>query len=143
MRRPASHNREKRQANRRQANRLDYVLAAVIFGFIFIYVVTGKAPLQDLLQAQSTDAQAQDLTPVTFYQDRPAHVARQAEPPATDNFLEEPAPIVTRHHAAIVPRNCAEARARGIAPIYSHEPEYGAHMDSDNDGIACEPYRGR
>lgn len=40
-------------------------------------------------------------------------------------------------------RNCAAARAAGAAPLYRGQPGYGAHMDGDGDGIACEPYRGR
>jgi hypothetical protein len=40
-------------------------------------------------------------------------------------------------------RNCKEARAAGAAPIYRGQPGYGAHMDGDGDGIACEPYHGR
>nr|WP_255699423.1 excalibur calcium-binding domain-containing protein [Luteimonas sp. Y-2-2-4F] len=39
--------------------------------------------------------------------------------------------------------NCAEARAAGAAPVHRGEPGYGAHLDRDNDGIGCEPYRGR
>lgn len=38
-------------------------------------------------------------------------------------------------------RNCAAARAAGAAPLYRGKPGYGAHMDGDGDGIACEPYR--
>lgn len=38
---------------------------------------------------------------------------------------------------------CDNARAAGTAPIYSGEPGYRENMDGDNDGIACEPYRGR
>jgi hypothetical protein len=38
-------------------------------------------------------------------------------------------------------RTCAAARAAGAAPIYRGEPGYGAHLDRDDDGIACEPYR--
>lgn len=40
-------------------------------------------------------------------------------------------------------RNCAEARAAGAAPLRRGQPGYGAHMDGDGDGIACEPYRRR
>ena len=40
-------------------------------------------------------------------------------------------------------RNCAAARAAGAAPLYRGQPGYGAHMDGDGDGVACEPYRGR
>ncbi|WP_093085633.1 excalibur calcium-binding domain-containing protein [Sphingobium sp. AP50] len=36
-------------------------------------------------------------------------------------------------------RNCRDASAAGAAPIYRGQPGYGAHMDGDNDGIACEP----
>ncbi|WP_312126609.1 excalibur calcium-binding domain-containing protein [Brevundimonas sp.] len=34
--------------------------------------------------------------------------------------------------------NCSEARAAGAAPIRRGEPGYGAYLDRDNDGIACE-----
>jgi Excalibur calcium-binding domain len=37
---------------------------------------------------------------------------------------------------------CNEARAAGVAPIYRRQPGYREGMDGDNDGIACEPYRG-
>ena len=37
-------------------------------------------------------------------------------------------------------RNCAAARAAGAAPLYRGQPGYTAHLDRDNDGIACEPY---
>ncbi|WP_435199210.1 excalibur calcium-binding domain-containing protein [Qipengyuania sp. 902] len=40
-------------------------------------------------------------------------------------------------------RNCTEARAAGATPLYRGLPGYGAHMDGDGDGVACEPYRGR
>jgi hypothetical protein len=40
-------------------------------------------------------------------------------------------------------RNCAEARAAGAAPVRRGEPGYGPQLDRDNDGIGCEPYRGR
>lgn len=40
-------------------------------------------------------------------------------------------------------RNCDAARAAGAAPVRRGEPGYGPHLDRDNDGIGCEPYRGR
>ncbi|MGH8060558.1 MAG: excalibur calcium-binding domain-containing protein [Pseudoxanthomonas sp.] len=39
--------------------------------------------------------------------------------------------------------NCTEARAAGAAPVHRGDPGYGVHLDRDNDGIGCEPYRGR
>ena len=38
--------------------------------------------------------------------------------------------------------NCGAARAAGVAPIYAGEPGYRPEMDGDDDGVACEPYRG-
>lgn len=40
-------------------------------------------------------------------------------------------------------RNCTQARAAGAAPVRRGDPGYGPHLDRDNDGIGCEPYRGR
>lgn len=40
-------------------------------------------------------------------------------------------------------RNCAAARAAGAAPMRRGEPGYNPRLDGDNDGIACEPYRGQ
>lgn len=36
---------------------------------------------------------------------------------------------------------CREVRAAGAAPLYRGQPGYRPEMDSDGDGIACEPYR--
>jgi len=38
---------------------------------------------------------------------------------------------------------CDDARAVGAVPIYRGEPGYREGLDADNDGIACEPYRGQ
>ena len=38
---------------------------------------------------------------------------------------------------------CNAVRAAGLAPLYRGQPGYRAEMDGDDDGIACEPYRGR
>ncbi|WP_236553920.1 DUF1294 domain-containing protein [Sphingorhabdus sp. 109] len=39
--------------------------------------------------------------------------------------------------------NCSTARSAGVAPLYRGDPGYRSPLDRDNDGIACEPYRGR
>jgi len=48
-----------------------------------------------------------------------------------------------RYRSTVLFRHCGEARAAGAAPIYRGQPGYRPEMDSDGDGIACEPYRGR
>lgn len=49
----------------------------------------------------------------------------------------------TRPYGGRTFANCSEARAAGAAPIRRGELGYGPHLDRDNDGIACEPYKGR
>ena len=39
--------------------------------------------------------------------------------------------------------NCDAARAARAAPILRGQPGYRPALDRDNDGVACEPYRGR
>ncbi len=35
-------------------------------------------------------------------------------------------------------KNCTEARAAGVTPIYAGEPGYSGKLDRDGDGVACE-----
>ncbi|MGB5077067.1 MAG: excalibur calcium-binding domain-containing protein [Sphingorhabdus sp.] len=53
------------------------------------------------------------------------------------NLGRENAPPVGAYYSG-----CNDARAAGVAPLYSGEPGYRPEMDGDGDGIACEPYRG-
>jgi endonuclease YncB( thermonuclease family) len=60
------------------------------------------------------------------------------------------APVIAMRAAPPAPaaatgpyRNCAAARAAGAAPLYRGDPGYSPRLDRDNDGVACEPYRGR
>ena len=39
--------------------------------------------------------------------------------------------------------NCAAARGAGAAPLYRGGAGYRSELDRDQDGVACEPYRGR
>jgi hypothetical protein len=58
----------------------------------------------------------------------------------------EPAPIVEAQApvpASVYYSGCNEVRAAGAAPLLIGEPGYRPEMDGDDDGIACEPYRGR
>lgn len=51
------------------------------------------------------------------------------------------APVVRSAPINAVYRGCREARAAGVTPLYRGTPGYGAHMDGDGDGVACENYR--
>ena len=74
------------------------------------------------------------------------HRGGGAAAPARESARDEAASFVSGRRAARsggAYRNCSEARAAGAAPLSRGEPGYGAHLDRDGDGIACEPYRGR
>jgi micrococcal nuclease len=40
-------------------------------------------------------------------------------------------------------RNCAAARAAGVAPMHIGDGAYNPNLDGDGDGISCEPIRRR
>ncbi|WP_394003256.1 excalibur calcium-binding domain-containing protein [Luteimonas sp. WGS1318] len=75
------------------------------------------------------------------------HRAAAPAPAPVPSLAPRPAPLPARaaqpspaHH---VFRNCSEARAAGAAPVHRGDPGYGPHLDRDNDGVGCEPPRGR
>jgi hypothetical protein len=49
-------------------------------------------------------------------------------------------PPVLNFKGFVYYRNCAAARAAGVAPIHQDQPGYRYGLDADRDGIACEPY---
>lgn len=53
-----------------------------------------------------------------------------------------PAPTAAGEPSDVYYPGCDSARAAGAAPLYRGQPGYRAEMDGDDDGIACEPYRG-
>lgn len=65
--------------------------------------------------------------------------------PQAPQRIEGPMPTIvpTSPPNEVYFRNCREARAAGYAPMYRGQRGYRPEMDGDNDGIACEPYRGR
>ena len=57
-------------------------------------------------------------------------------------ILAVPASPVSAQTGGVYYKYCSHARAAGAAPIRRGQPGYGAHLDRDGDGIACEPYKG-
>jgi len=54
-----------------------------------------------------------------------------------------PEPLAAVEPSDVYYPGCDSVRAAGAAPLYQGQPGYREEMDGDNDGIACEPYRGR
>ena len=73
--------------------------------------------------------------------ERQAQVERQRR--AEVRQADRAASLAAVQGPGVFYRNCAEARAAGATPLHRGQPGYGAHMDGDGDGVACEPYRGR
>lgn len=77
------------------------------------------------------------------------HCHRGQPPARATPRTVAPAPSSLRPFGASAPANgrafanCTEARAAGAAPVRRGDPGYAPHLDRDNDGVGCEPYRGR
>ncbi|MFN3311245.1 MAG: excalibur calcium-binding domain-containing protein [Thermomonas sp.] len=75
--------------------------------------------------------------------DNHCHCGPQPRPPSPVRREATVLPLAPQPPAARPFRNCAEARAAGAAPVRRGDPGYGPHLDRDNDGVGCEPLRGR
>ena len=71
---------------------------------------------------------------VYFYE--PGGLSTPAQAEIVQTFVEQPRSLAYYS-------NCSDARSAGAAPLDSGNPGYRPALDRDNDGIACEPYRGR
>jgi hypothetical protein len=78
-------------------------------------------------------------TPADF---RKAHSREPVTTTASSGHWSAPVRS-TSQSGSYVYRSCAQARAAGAAPMRRGSPAYNPNLDGDNDGIACEPYRGR
>lgn len=102
--------------------------------------------LSDAYVSAEADARARRIgiwgstfdPPANYRAARPKKYAQRAQ--AYQPEAVEQAPRVSDE---VYYRNCAAARAAGAAPLYRGQPGYRPQMESDGDGIACEPYRRR
>lgn len=109
-------------------NRTTFLIAGLVFMAVFVIGMMLENPF------------ASPEAPQAFSEPVPtpaSDVIEAQEPAKTAPVKAKPQPV------GHPPRNCAEARRRGIAPMYEGDPNYGEWMDGDGDGIACEPYHGR
>ncbi len=67
---------------------------------------------------------------------------REARIASREQYREETVNALSGN-SGIYFRKCDDVRAAGLAPLYRGDPGYREGLDRDNDGIACEPYRGR
>ena len=74
----------------------------------------------------------------TFIDDTPATPEPVTSTPAPQPQTVAPAQPAPTPQPSAYYKNCTEARSAGVTPIHRGEPGYAAHLDRDNDGIACE-----
>jgi len=109
-----------RRWNHRRANRARVSSAHILLGAGAIGALAGIGSIGTTPEGRA------HLYDVASEASVAAGLARERAPEAGDHW-----------------RRCDDARAAGTAPIYRGEPGYREGLDADNDGIACEPYRGR
>ena len=70
--------------------------------------------------------------------------AANRDPQAEQRIAAQRAQTVEQQNISVPVffRNCDEARAYGYSSMRRGQPGYRPQLDGDNDGIACEPYRG-
>jgi hypothetical protein len=64
-------------------------------------------------------------------------------PWAKDYQTNRPQALTQGYSGPTYFRDCRSAKAAGFYNIPRHHPAYRPQLDADNDGLACEPYRGR
>ncbi len=65
-------------------------------------------------------------------------IAPEPKPEPTPTPTAEPSPTPTSAPENVYYKNCTEARAAGVTPLYRGDPGYAKHLDRDGDGVACE-----
>ena len=98
-------------------------------------VPTTEAPVQvPAAEAPSAEAPAAPVSAAPAQQAEPV----QQAPVATEAPVQQ-APAQAPAQSSVYYKNCAAAIAAGAAPLHRGEPGYRPGLDSDGDGVACEP----
>jgi len=75
----------------------------------------------------------------TFAENAPVPEPATTTPaPVSTPAQSAPAESVPAAQPSVSYKNCTEARAAGVTPIYQGQPGYATYLDRDKDGIACE-----
>ncbi len=102
--------------------------------YMLLVFSDSRSPEQRATEAAQAQ-EAADRQKLAVPGDAPATVAPAPATPAATAPVAAP--------AAPAPAATAPAHGAGAAPVRRGDPGYGPHLDRDNDGVGCEPYRGR
>lgn len=97
-------------------------------------IATAKAAVERVIDSTTKANLTDRINSVQNAMNQRAEEARQAaaSQAAQQSAEQQQAPAQSYY------KNCKEARAAGVAPIYRGQPGYAKHLDRDGDGIACE-----
>jgi hypothetical protein len=120
-----------------KANRCAYVARQIAVKEKYRLAVTASERAQMVRQLATCPGQPQvvDLTRAPTMVDH--HIADPGVATKTPRPTSSPAGAGS-DDASTYYRNCDAARAAGAAPVHRGDPGYGAHLDRDGDGSACE-----
>ena len=97
-------------------------------------IATAKAAVERVTDSTTKANLTDRINSVQNAMNQRAEEARQAAASqAAQQSAEQQQPQTRSYY-----KNCKEARAAGVAPIYRGQPGYAKHLDRDGDGIACE-----
>lgn len=90
--------------------------------------------------AEQEAAKAAELAAAKVAADAKAQEAANAKAEQDAAELNKPATLVSKDQpqSSAYYKNCTEARAAGVTPLYEGEPGYSTKLDRDRDGVACE-----
>jgi micrococcal nuclease len=114
----------------------DYSIRAAREGYAKYYL--HNTPVQEAAQIQTAEQEARaagrGLWGPPCYSNTDAAPVVQHQVPTP---VAKPAPTTSSGGGAYY-KNCAAARAAGVAPLHRGDPGYRSALDRDGDGIACE-----
>jgi outer membrane biosynthesis protein TonB len=100
---------------------------------------TPPTPLADPTSAEPTIAPSPSPTKAAATHGPVVARIRKVPVPVVTKRAPAPAPAKTTAHApSVYYKNCAAAKAAGVAPLHLGEPGYRSGLDRDGDGVACE-----
>ncbi|HEX8222244.1 MAG TPA: excalibur calcium-binding domain-containing protein [Allosphingosinicella sp.] len=131
-------------------NRAFIPLAAAVT-FVAVYQLTpAPAPARQAVEPARVATAVPIAAPLAAARPVAAAAKRRSDRPRTARRRRAAAPAVRatvravrRPVVSVYYSGCNEVRAAGLAPLYRGDPGYRSGMDGDDDGIACEPHRGR
>ena len=103
-----------------------------------IQQLEGNQVPENVAPAQAAVEQITDPTAKTNYMHRIELVQNAINVRAQEAQQQQAQQQQAQQAPGFSYRNCREARAAGVAPLYRGQPGYGTHLDRDGDGVACE-----